>query len=104
MVEINGEVGESKMTDIRIRPIELEEIKPRGKYRKDVVQCIRNFIELVEQKGIKAVETDPLPSEEAHSYYDSFRDYVKKKKLNIDVKIRKHNDIESKIVLVHLAS
>ena len=74
---------------IEFKPVKQKEIPRRGKYREEVRKWINDFLKLKEEKGIEAVASDPFDDKDlAMSYYDSFKDHIKKHKLPIDVKIR----------------
>ena len=79
-----------KMANIEFRPVEQEEIPRRGKYREEVRQWVSKFLKLNKEKGVKAIKSNEFPDRDlAMSYYDSFKDHIKKQKIPIDVKIRK---------------
>lgn len=74
------------MGNIKFEPVDEDEIPRRGKYREEVRQCVSNFLKSG-QKALKSNEFDDRDL--AMSYYDSFKDHIKKQKLPVDVKIRK---------------
>jgi len=85
---------------IEFKPVKMEEIKARGRYREEVKACVKNFLQLIEQ-GIKAVESNEFSNRKlAMSYYDSFDNYIKKEKLPIQVKIRTEQNGMFKLFLV----
>ena len=76
--------------NIKFEPVQEKEIPKRGKYREEVKQWIRKFEKLNEEKGVKAIQSNEFEDRNlAMSYYDSFKDHIKKNNLPIDVKIRK---------------
>ena len=77
------------MANIEFKPVEDEEIPRRGKYREQVRKWVERFLKS-KDKAIRSTEFSDQKL--AMSYYDSFKDHVKKKKLPVDVKIRKNND------------
>ena len=73
------------MEKIDFDPVEEEEIPRRGKYREEVRQWVAK---LLKSKG-KAIKSKEFKDRElAMSYYDSFKDHIKKQKLPVEVKIR----------------
>ena len=76
------------MGKIEFEPVEKEKIPRRGKYREEVRECVSKFL----KSGNKAIESNDFSDRDlAMSYYDSFKDYIKKENIPIDVKIRKVN-------------
>ena len=70
---------------IEFEPVEKEEIPRRGKYREEVRKCVDEFL----KSGEKAWKSNEFHDRDlAMSYYDSFKDHIKKKNLPVDVKIR----------------
>ena len=77
------------MGNIEFNPVGEEEIPRRGKYREEVRKWVNQFL----KSGDKALRSNEFSDRDlAMSYYDSFKDHIKKKKLPVDVKIRKNND------------
>ena len=77
------------MANIEFKPVEDEKIPIRGKYREQVRKWVDKFL----QSEDKALRSNEFSDQKlAMSYYDSFKDHIKKKKLPVDVKIRKNND------------
>lgn len=75
---------------IEFKPVEPEEIPRRGKYREEVRKWVSEFLQLNNEKGIKAIRSNEFEDRNlAMSYYDSFKDYVHNENLPVDVKIRK---------------
>jgi len=78
---------------IEFEPVKEEQIPRRGKYRKEVQQWIDRLLKEFDKKGVKAIRSNDFEDRQlAMSYYDSFKDHVKKKELPIEVKIRKNNN------------
>ena len=76
------------MTEIEFKPVDIEKIPKRGKYRDIVKRQVNAFLKLME-KGVDAIESNSFSDKkEAMGYYDSFDYYIKKKKLPIKVMIR----------------
>ena len=76
--------------NIKFEPVQEKEIPKRGKYREEVSQWVSEFLKLSKEKGIKAIKSNEFDDRDlAMSYYDSFKDYIKKQELPVDVKIRK---------------
>ena len=74
------------MANIEFKPVEKEQIPRRGKYRKEVRKWVDQFL----KSGDKALRSNEFKDRDlAMSYYDSFKDHIKKKNLPVDVKIRK---------------
>ena len=73
------------MGKIEFDPVEEEEIPRRGKYREEVRQWVAKLLKS-KDKAIKSKEFEDR--ELAMSYYDSFKDHIKKQKLPVEVKIR----------------
>ena len=77
------------MEKIEFKPVEEEEIPRRGKYREEVRQWVAKLLKMNEKKGVKAIKSKEFNDRElAMSYYDSFKDHIKKQKLPVEVKIR----------------
>ena len=76
------------MVNLSFKPIDLDKIPKRGKYRDVVKKQITLFLELM-KNGVDAVESSTFTDrKEAMGYYDSFDYYVKKKGLPIKIMIR----------------
>ena len=89
------------MANIEFEPVKEEEIPKRGKYREQVRKWVARFQKLKKEKGIKALKSKEFKDREvAMSYYDSFKDYLKKEKLPIDVKFRKNGNGTFQLFLV----
>jgi len=82
------------------KPVEVEEIPRRGRFREEVRDTIANFLKLVEKKGTNAICREFSERELAMKYYDSFKDEVSKKNLPIEVRIRKQNPTNYKLFLI----
>lgn len=81
------------MEKIKFEPVEEEEIPRRGKYREEVRQCVSEFLKQSKKNGVKALKSNQFNDHKlAMSYYDSFKDHIKREKLPVVVKIRKNND------------
>jgi len=66
------------MGKLEFEPVELEKVPVRGKYQKEVSQCVKNFLKSMD-KGVKAMKSKPFDNrKEAMPYYDSFINYLKK--------------------------
>ena len=77
------------MGKIEFEPVEEKEIPKRGKYREEVRQRVSEFLKLNKGKGIKALKSSEFEDRDlAMSYYDSFKDHIKKQNLPVEVKIR----------------
>lgn len=77
-----------KVTEIEFKPVELEEIPKRGKYRDIVKREVTGFLKLME-KGVYAIESNSFKDKkEVMGYYDSFDYYIKKEKLPMKVMVR----------------
>ena len=77
------------MENIKFDTVEEKEIPRRGKYREQVRKWVNRFLKS-EDKVLKSNEFHDKRL--AMSYYDSFKDHVKKQKLPIEVKIRQNDD------------
>jgi len=91
------------MSNIEFEPVEHTDIPRRGKYREQVIKWISRFQKLEKEKGTKALRSQEFTDRNlAMSFYDSFKDHIKKKKLPIEVKIRKnHEGTAWQIFLIH---
>ena len=77
------------MESIKFDTVEEQKIPKRGKYREQVRRWVERFLKS-EDKAIRSTEFNDQKL--AMSYYDSFKDHVKKNKLPVVVRIRKNND------------
>ena len=77
------------MENIKFDTVEEAKIPKRGKYREQVRRWVERFLKSKD----KALQSNEFTDHSlAMSFYDSFKDHVKKNKLPVQVKIRKNND------------
>ena len=77
------------MQSIKFDPVAEEEIPRRGKYREQVKRWLERFLKS-ENRVLKSNEFNDKRL--AMSYYDSFKDHVKRNNLPVQVRIRQNDN------------